>query len=178
MRKFLFLLTALIVFSCSEDKDSSNQLTSVEDDQQNIENSIDLFYGCMQSMEDGDFSDFLLDTLFDNSGEFDDAYLNTIFDTFEDQYGDLFFNDRFQFSNRVGIYTWNKSESSWDFTANANKITFNFPSKENTTSNDMEVSVNSYSDTKVSYDAESIWMPTAVNVTMKHNNVELFTDPS
>ena len=176
MKKILPLLLLLITLfvSCSDDDNTpGNQATSVEEDQQNIENSVNQFYDCIQSYEAGELSQFILNTLIDASGDIDEAHIDMLLEQFDNQYGEAIINDRLQFSNRLGNYTWNATTSQWEQSANANKIVLSFPATEVTTTNDMEISFDSYSDTEVSFDAESIWLPSALSMSMKQNNVEL-----
>ena len=167
------ILLMLLIFSCKNDDDSIDQITTVEEDQQNIRNSISQFYDCLQSMEDGSLSQFILNTLFDSSQEFDDSYIDTLFEAFENQYGAFLINDRFQFSNRKGVYTWNQSTSLWDVSSGSETIVIEFPSTATTSTNDVEIVFNSYSDTEASFDSDVLWLPTQINVSMLHNNIQL-----
>jgi hypothetical protein len=178
MKKILVFLSFLItiIYSCSSDSESTNSTTTVAEDKQNISNTIDSFYTCLNTLDDGDLSDFLLYSLFNNTNqEYNDTYLKSLSDKFELQYGDLIMNDRFQFSSRAGIYTWNTSTSSWSKVANSSQITLKFPSRENQTTLDSELSLNSYNETITSFESNSYYLPTNASLTLKRNNTTLFS---
>lgn len=169
-------ILGIILYSCSSDNGSSSSSTTVAQDKQNIANTIDDFYSCLNALDDGDLSNFLLYSLFNTTDHsYNDSYLKSLSDKFELQYGKLIMNDRFQFANRTGVYTWNINSQSWSKVANSSVITLLFPSVQNNTTIDSELSLNSYSETLTTYTSNSYWLPTAANLTLKRNNNTVFS---
>lgn len=179
MKKILFsILVAVIVifYSCSTNSSSAPATTTVAQDKQNIVNTINDFYSCLNTLDDGDLSNFLLYSLFNNtSQEYNDTWIKTLTDNFELQYGDIVVNDKFQFANRTGVYTYNASTQTWTKVSNSSVITLKFPSRENQTAIDSELSVNAYSDVSTSYNDATVWLPSAANLTLKRNNTLVFS---
>lgn len=168
----IFLL--IILNSCSKEGEVL-PTTTVTQDKQNITNTISDFYGCLNALDDGDLSKFLLYSLFNSTNQqYNDTYLKSLTDKFELQYGQLILNDRMQFANNTGIYTWINSTRSWTKVNNSNAITLLFPSRLNQ-ANDSELSFNSYNDFLTSYSATNYWIPTAANLTLKRNGNLVFS---
>ncbi len=168
----IFLL--IILNSCSKEGEVL-PTTTVTQDKQNITNTISDFYGCLNSLDDGDLSKFLLYSLFNSTNQqYNDTYLKSLTDKFELQYGQLILNDRMQFANNTGIYTWINSTRLWTKVNNSNAITLLFPSRLNQ-ANDSELSFNSYNDFLTSYSATNYWIPTAANLTLKRNGNLVFS---
>ena len=171
----LSLILLSIIYACSSDSDNT-PTTTVAEDKQNINNTFDSFYICLNVLDDGNLSDFLLYSLFNNTNqEYNDTYLKSLSDKFELQYGDLIVNEQFQFANRTGIYTWNSTNNSWSKTANSSEIILKFPSRENQTIIDSELSLNSYNDIQTYFEAYSYFLPTNVSLTLKRNNTTVFS---
>lgn len=170
-------ILGIILYSCSNDGNStSGNNTTVSQDKQNIANTIDDFYTCLNTLDDGDLSNFLLYSLFNTTdNSYNDSYLKSLSDKFELQYGNLIINDRFQFANRTGVYTWNVNTQSWSKIANSSVITLKFPSVQNNTTIDSELSLSSYSEALTTYTSNSYWLPTAANLTLKRNNNTVFS---
>lgn len=166
-----------IVYSCSNrtSDEPTDTTTTVAQDKQNIKNTFSGFYDCMNTLDDGDFSNFLLYSFFNNTNhEFNTTYLEKIFDVFENQYGTLILNDRFQFANRTGIYTWNNSTKLWSKQTNSNSIIFKFPAKENQTI-DTEAAIEGYNDALTRYGNNSLYMPKAFNFIVKRSEKTIFS---
>jgi hypothetical protein len=173
----LSLIILSILFACSSDSDNTpTPTTTVTEDKQNINNTFDSFYSCLNVLDDGDLSDFLLYSLFNNTNqEYNDSYLKMLSDKFELQHGDLIINDRFQFANRTGIYTWNSTTNSWTKTASSSEITLKFPSRENQTTIDSELTLQSYNETETSFESNTYNLPTNASLTLKRNNTTVFS---
>jgi hypothetical protein len=54
---------ALVVISCSKDSGAATSTTTVAQDKQNITNTMNDFYTCLNTLDDGDLSNFLLYSL-------------------------------------------------------------------------------------------------------------------
>ena len=94
---------------------------------------------------------------------------------FEAQYGEMVINERLQFANRKGIYTWNSNSQSFVKINNATTITLKFPSRENQTINDAELILNSYSDLNTSFNNNAYWIPTNASLQLKRDNTLIFS---
>jgi len=163
------------IYSCSSSGQSEETSTTVAEDKQNITNTIESFYGCLNTLDDGDLSDFLLYSLFNNGNSaYNDTWLKSLTDKFEQQHGDIILNDKLQFANKAGIYSYNKNTQIWTKVNNSNVLTLQFPSKQSESINDAELSLNSYSDTSVTYNSNTFWLPNAANLTLKRNGTTLF----
>jgi hypothetical protein len=76
--------------------------------------------------------------------------------------------DRFEFNSFVGTYTYNPADTTWSkSTAQTTKIIFKFPSTDTSTSNNVEVSINSYADIQAVLDGETVFLPKSGNATIK-----------
>lgn len=168
--------SALVVISCSKDSGATSSTTTVAQDKQNITNTINDFYGCLNTLDDGDLSNFLLYSLFNTSNQqYNDSYMKTMINKFETQYGKIVLSNKLQFANRTGIYTWNNTSQSWSKAASSSVITLQFPSRQNQSTNDAELSLNSYSDTSTSYQSTTYWLPSAASLTLKRDGNTLFS---
>lgn len=181
MKKLQMRIAAIIAFaiifaySCSSDS-SSNSTTTVAQDQQNITNTFNDFYTCLNTLDDGNFSDFMLYSLFNSTDQtYNDSWIRSVLDNFETQYGTLVVNDKLQFATLKGTYTWNIATQTWSKTINSSKIVLIFPSIDTGLTNDAELSLNSYSDTNTSFNGVNYWLPSAANMTLKRNNLEVFS---
>lgn len=176
----LFILSVIIFIisiSCSkENADPAANATTVDQDKRNITATFDDFYGCLNKLDDGDLSSFLLYSLFNNANqEYNDSYLNTLFNKFKSQYGQIVLNEKLQYATLTGIYTYNPATGMWSRTNSSNTITLKFPSVSTNPAIDSEMVLNSYSDTNTTYNGKVTWLPTAANLTLKRNNNTLFS---
>lgn len=75
-----------------------------------------------------------------------------------------------------GIYTWNLTTKSWDYTTDATKVQFKFPSKKDGTSNNADFTISSYKGVIVSSPIPDYTgdLPTEVKASLKVDNVEYF----
>ncbi|MBP7172503.1 MAG: hypothetical protein KBA33_00345 [Cloacibacterium sp.] len=105
---------------------------------------------------------------------FNSTYLENIFEKFELQYGKFVINDRFQFANRTGVYTWNSSTKSWNKTAaSTTAVTLKFPSRENQTI-DSEATLDSFGDVSTVFNTSSVWIPKTFNFVVKRSDKTVF----
>lgn len=171
-----FIISLSLFYSCSSSSPADDSSTTVAQDKQNITSTIEGFYGCLNTLDDGDLSDFLLYSLFNNgSSEYNDTYLKSLSDKFELQYGEIILNDKLQFATKTGIYTWNTSTNSWTKVANSTMIRLIFPSIQNNTALDSELTLDTYNDVSTSFEANTYWLPTAANLTLKRSGTTLFS---
>jgi hypothetical protein len=176
-KRIIAILAFAVIFaySCSNDS-SSTPTTTVEQDKQNITNTINDFYSCLNTLDDGDFSNFMLYSLFNSTDQtYNDSWIRSVIDNFESQYSTLIVNDKLQFATLKGTYVWNSVSQTWSKTNNSSKIVLIFPSTDTSLTNDAELSLNSYSDTNTSFNGVNYWLPSAANLTLKRNNLEVFS---
>ena len=171
----ILLIAGVVFYSCSKDS-SSPATTTVADDKQNITKTFNDFYGCLNTLDDGDLSNFLLYSLFNNTAQtYNDSYLNALKVQFELQYGKIILNDKLQFANRTGVYTWSQTANSWTKVSNSSVIKLIFPSRTTNPALDSELTLNSYNDSSVTYTTKTYWLPTGASLTLKRNNNTVFT---
>jgi hypothetical protein len=173
----LFVIS-ITILSCSKDNSTPAQpvTTTVAEDKQNITSSIEGFYTCLNTLDDGDLSNFMLYSLFNSTDQqYNGTWIKKLSNKFESQFGKIVLNDKLQFAQRTGIYNWDNTTLSWIKTNDSSIIKLIFPSKENQTLVDSELSFNSYSDINVTYNAKTSWVPTAANLTLKRSGVTLFS---
>lgn len=182
MKKFILVLgVSFITFlgfqSCGNSVDEQiEHVTTVEDDKANIKKTINNFYDKLNMLDDGDLSKYVLYTLFNNTAqEYNDSYLNGIVDSFETQYGDALINNKLQFANKVGTYTYNSVNHTWSKTANSSAVILRFPSVQNQSTIDSELTLTSYTDVQTSYDSETVWLPKTFNLSLKRNGNTIFS---
>ena len=167
------LISAITLFhSCSSEDSNNDSSTTVTEDQQNIEASMGLLLNCLDTFEDGAFSTELQDFFNIANGEIYSDYADLLLDQLD------VFNiefENFNYSSHVGNYNWNATTQEWDFTNNTNNtMVFMFPHDENSTANNVELAITSYTSQIVTFDGENSEFPTALTGHIKKNNVELF----
>jgi hypothetical protein len=172
----LALIVLTVFYSCSSSNNSDPSNTTVAEDRQNITNTINSFYDCLNTLDDGDLSSFLLYSLFNSTNQqYNDTWLKNLSDKFELQYGQIVMDNKLQFATRTGVYTWSNTTQSWTKINNSSVITLKFPSRQNQTAIDSELSLNSYSDTSTSYNSNTVWLPTGASLTLKRNDITVFS---
>lgn len=182
MKKILTCLAAaflvvFIVFSCKNSNNTDeDDVVAVSQDKENIKTTITGFYNCLNKLNDGDFSNFILYSLF-NSGnsEFNETWTKNLFDKFETQFGGFIVDEKFQFATRSGIYSWNNTSKKWVKDSNSTVITLKFPSKSGITTNDTEITLSNYSDAKAVYGTDTVWLPKLATLSLKRNGNEVFS---
>jgi len=182
MKKTIFvaglgIATLFATQSCSTSiDDSSLHTTTVSEDKSNIKKAIDGFYNKLNKMDDGALSEFILYSMFNNTAqEFDDSHLNNVVEGWENQFGDALIDNKLQFANKLGTYTYNNSNGTWTKTANASAVVLKFPSVANSSVVDSELTISSYTDVQTSYNSETVWLPKTFNVVLKRAGNTVFS---
>ena len=89
--------------ACSTSVEDTSHTTSVAEDKANIKKTINGFYDKLNVIDDGDFSKYVLYTMFNNTAqEYDDSYLNKVVEKWETQFGDALIDNKLQFANKLG----------------------------------------------------------------------------
>lgn len=172
------LVASAAIISCSKDNSTPapTTTTTVAEDKQNITSSIEGFYSCLNTLDDGDLSNFMLYSLFNSTDlKYNGTWIKKLSNKFETQFGKIVINDKLQFAQRTGVYNWDNATLSWIKSTDSSIIKLIFPSKENQSLVDSELSFNSYSDLSVTYKATPTWVPSAANLTLKRSGVLLFS---
>jgi len=162
--------------ACSTSVEDTTHTTSVAEDKENIKKTINGFYDKLNVIDDGDFSKYVLYTMFNNTAqEYDDSYLNNVVEKWETQFGDALIDNKLQFANKLGTYTYNPVSSTWTKVANANAVVLKFPSVQNQIAVDSELTLTSYTDIQTSYNSETIWLPKTFDITLKRSGNTVFS---
>jgi hypothetical protein len=168
---------AIFIYACSSDSNSNDSsATTVAQDRQNITNTFNEFYSCLNTLDDGQLSNFILYSLFNSGNEqYNGTWLKTLSNQFELQYGVLVLNNRMEFASNKGIYTWNNNSLTWTKIGSSNMIQLKFPSKSDVSTLDSELTLDSYADTSTSFNNVNYWLPTNVNGSLKRNGATVFS---
>ncbi|MCX6184587.1 MAG: hypothetical protein NTX74_06000 [Flavobacterium sp.] len=173
---FLF---GIFIYACSGDSNSNSNNTSpttAAQDRQNITNTFNEFYSCLNTLDDGQLSNFILYSLFNSGNEqYNETWLKNLTNQFELQYGVLVLNNRMEFASNKGVYTWDNVSQEWTKVASANVIQLKFPSKSDVATLDSELTLNSYADTPTSFNNVDYWLPTNVTGSLKRNGTTVFS---
>ncbi|MEX2605494.1 MAG: hypothetical protein WD361_14885 [Gracilimonas sp.] len=175
--KLLFgiILFLGIIISCGDTSTDTNEETTVEQDIANIENTLDNTISLLSDLEDGNFSSSMKSFLGMSSGNVNsEDWIDDVFSGLED-YIDVEStedNQRFDFNAHTGEYTY-ASSGEWT-KSSSNNIVLNFPSSENSSGNDMKMTISGYQDVSVNIDGDSYYLPSALALSIEKNNDELF----
>ncbi len=160
MKKIGLFITAIMIFiSCTTDKNSDVKETTVKEDKANIKASIDSFYSCLETLNNGKISDFLYNVMIkgdkteeieggycqepDENGNLVDVkckhttvYLERLSEKFEEQFDEFQIDDKlaFNYTNLKGKYVWDSRQEKWT-KSNSNIIEFEFPEYESDKNN-------------------------------------------
>jgi len=170
------VVTMLTVLSCSKDSGNNQTTTTVAEDKQHITSTFNDFYSCLNALDDGDLSNFMLYSLFNaTNNTYNDSYLKSLSNQFENQFGKMVINDKFQFATRTGVYTYNSTIQVWTRQSNSSGITLLFPSTASQSTPDSELTLSTYNDTYTSYNSQSYWVPNAASLQLKRNGTTVFS---
>tara|TARA_R110002124_G_scaffold287272_1_gene472173 strand:- start:17924 stop:19006 length:1083 start_codon:yes stop_codon:yes gene_type:complete len=174
----LFTVTGLIM-SCSDspnNSDAENPDTTVEEDMSNIESSLDNTIELMGNLEDGSFSTAMKSFLGMSAGEItSEDWIEDVFTGMED-YIDIEAtedNRRFDFNAHRGVYSYNPNNDEWT-QSSSNNITLQFPSSENSNSNDMTAILSNYADAQANVDGDSYFLPTQLLLEVEKSGERIF----
>lgn len=170
-------LGALLFTTCSK-KDDEKEYTA-EESKAVVRSTMDNFYNCLQTLNDGGFANFFHELLFkealrDQDGETQSwgEFLGEKFDKQNFAEG-LTEGDRFNYHRMKGTYTWNKNTELWEKTANNENVTFIFPATKGATNNGKLV-IDQYEDTETTYGNDKVYLPTAAHLYATIDNTKVF----
>ncbi len=185
MKKIFLLLTTLLIVSatfqsCKKDKD--DELTTAEAKALIATANQDLS-ALVTSVKEGQaaeliekFMDFSKKKIAGTKGT--EGWMDDMFDQLDqvidlDQLDSELDNEgRFYFSHYLGRYTWDYASNSWIKTS-LDHIEFAFPSEENSATNDVLFSLDSYTDAQATLEGDVVWIPTSLHASVKQNGVKL-----
>jgi hypothetical protein len=168
----LFLLAASAFTACKSDSPAA---TTVSEDKTNIQASLDSLSSNLDQLSNGSFFQAEAEFLNINGGVAQDInWADSVFNGFGDVVDDnnVFTDGRFVFSGIVGKYTWNKTSATWTKTTNSTLVAL-FPSSKTSTTNNCEFGITKYTDQSVTVNGSAIYLPTAANVYLKKDNVQI-----
>ncbi len=194
MKRFilLFLLAAIAFVACNDDNPVQ---TTVDEDKANIQLSLDALVGMVQTMNEGQgmaTMELIMGMITNTSPDLKIAPdTRTWVEIMWDQLGDfilwediedaLDYDHRFYFSTYVGKYTYNLTTQQWTKTA-SNDMVFEFPSTQTATSNDMLLTISSYTDVQLTIpstlksalvESDDAWLPTGFLINLKKDGTKV-----
>ncbi len=168
----VFFLSMIVLSSCGSDDGNDLVITTVTEDKENIQSSVDLFLGCLENFENGDFSTAVKNFFEVSNGEFMTAFGENLIDQLDNFNIDT---NNFNFNAHTGTYTWSSTTQSWNFITGTNEMVFFFPSEQNSSSNNLEVAITSYASQTVTFDNQDSLAPTSISGYAKENGTTIFT---
>jgi hypothetical protein len=175
------LLGVILISNCKKDNNTDDPTTSettVAEDKQNIDKSIDNILTGIKDLKNGDASFAFKDFVKLSGGEIlNDDWVETITGELDYQFNfdDIADAGRFDFNFYTGTYIWNNENEEWDKTNSPNdKIILQFPSQMNQQSNNSVFTMDSYSDQHVDFNGDEYWAPTKLSAELFIDNMEIF----
>lgn len=179
LSKLLILsLIGISLLRCSEDKDDSTTVeTTVVEDKENIQNSLDNMISGMKSLKAGDGVTAFDNFLNMNNGEvLNENWIDNLFSNLDEQMDLSYVGDskRFNFGTHTGTYSWNSFTGNWDKNNSpSDKIVLEFPAEASSGSNNAYLSMSNYNDKNVIFNDEQLWLPTSMIVIVKVDDQEV-----
>ena len=166
------------LFSCNnetvEDSTTLDSQNTAEEDQEQVERSIEMLMDCLEVLETGDFSNLLIN-IYDNADSDTTDFHENMIEAIENipNYQPLidldYPNEPFNIQNYFGTYTYNSQSETWTTAESNSMMKMVFPMFTNSNSNDTSISVSGV--TEVLLDIEDpIYIPTSLSIEMSHND--------
>lgn len=159
-----------------------NEDLSPDEAEARIETSIDALGDGLGTLEAGDFSTALKDFLGLQNGEatsedWAEALtedLDSVFST--DNSGSPVGGDftRLRFDESKGEYAWNAEANQWVEQGGSDSVILRFPASEGATSNNATFEMSQYSDTPVTVDGSTAYLPTSGAASIRVDGTEVF----
>lgn len=175
----VILLFFLIIRCDKDDKtEGSPQETTVEQDKQSIENSMDGILDCMTMLKNGNAAISVKTFLKMSGGEaLSEDWVQDLIDKLDVHFNwqQIEENGRFDFANLAGIYSWDINAFIWNYSqvSGNNKIVLQFPSNENETNLNAVLTLHSYTDEYLNFSSDSYWFPQSLyaNLVVDQNEI-------
>jgi len=150
-----------------------NEELSAEEAANRIDSSIDALGESMRTLENGglstDVKAFLgLDNGTPTSEEWVEQLLSGIDAVFESS------NERFLFDASIGEHVWTPNTNEWEEEEAAGSVILRFPASEGATGNNATFELSQYSDTPVTADEETVYLPTSGTASIAVEGTEVF----
>ena len=159
--------------SCNnDDEPKPNVETTVAEDRQNIQNSMDAMVDCMANLKNGGAVDVLFRGFLGLSeGEiFNENWLENVLEGLDDVIvtDNIDENNRFDIKYYAGTYTYNISNSTWTRVNDLeDKLVFKFPSNPEATTNDAVLTFGGYSDAAAVIGEETLYLPIKASMNLE-----------
>ena len=178
MKKLIFIFMMFTLFSCNnetvEDSTTLDSQNTAEEDQEQVERSIEMLMDCLEVLETGDFSNLLIN-IYDNADSDTTDFHENMIEAIENipNYQPLidldYPNEPFNIQNYFGTYTYNSQSETWTTAESNSMMKMVFTMFTNSNSNDTSISVSGV--TEVLLDIEDpIYIPTSLSIEMSHND--------
>ena len=149
---------------------------SPDEAENRINSSIDGLSESMGTLEGGGFSTALKDFLGLQNGEATSEEwaerlveeLDTVFESSENP-------DRFQFEESTGEYAWDSGTRQWTEQGSSGSVILQFPASEGASSNNTTLELSQYSDTDLTVDGETVYLPTSGTGSISVGDSEVFS---
>lgn len=168
----LFLLAASAFTACKSDSPAA---TTVSEDKTNIQAALDSLSSNLDQLSNGSFFQAEAEFLNIKGGiaqdvNWADSVSNGLGDVIDNK--NVFADGRFGFSALVGKYTWNGNSAPWTKTTSSTFVA-QFPSSKTSTKNNCELGITKYTDQSVTINGNAIYLPTAADVYLKKDNMQI-----
>ena len=178
MKKFILLFMMITLFTC--DNESVNDATTpesqntAEQDQEQVEASVEMLMNCLEVLETGDFSNLLIE-IYDNAEADTTDFHQIMMDAVENipNYQPLidsdYPNEPFNIQNYFGTYEYNSLLETWTTEASNSTMKMMFPMFTNSNSNDTSITVSGVTEELLNIE-DPVYIPTTLSVEMSHND--------
>jgi hypothetical protein len=169
----LFCAIGLALAGCDQGGDMSEEL-SPDEAEDRIQSAIDGLGESAGTLEGGDFSRALKDFLGLSNGEATQGEwagnlvqgLDSVVERTD---------ERFQFDASTGVYAWDAATEQWVNKGSSESIVLEFPAMRDATSNNATLELSQYSDTPVTVNGKTVYLPTSGVGTITVEETEVFS---
>jgi hypothetical protein len=178
-RRVLLLVVgslAITLVSCDQGSgmDDVDEEITPEEAASRISSSFDGLSESAGTLDDGDFSSSLKDFVGLDDGnaaseEWAEAFVEDLDAVIETS------DERFQFDASTGEYVWDADAQQWVETGSSDSIILQFPATESATSNNATLTLREYSDTPLTIDDETVYLPTSGNGSISVDGAKMFS---
>ena len=174
---FLFLIV-ISLFSCdnepSSDTTTPDSQNTAQEDQAQVERSVEMLMDCLQVLETGSFSNLLID-IYDNADADNSDFHEIMIEAIENipNYQPLidsdYPNEPFNIQNYFGTYTYNSVLETWTTEESNSTMKMVFPMFTDSSSNDTSITVSGVTEEFLDIE-DPIYIPTSLSAVMSHND--------
>jgi hypothetical protein len=178
MKKLLFIFMMFSLFSCDnetvDETTTPDSQNTAEEDQEQVEASVEMLMNCLEILETGDFSNLLID-IYDNADADTTDFHENMIEAIENipNYQPLidldYPNEPFNIQNYFGTYTYNSQLETWTTEESNSIMKMVFPMFTNSNSNDTSITVSGVTEELLDVE-DPIYIPTSLSIEMSHND--------